>query len=94
MIILYSFTALLTSTQSNIFVDAAGRAQTTDFGLAMVTRNQDSVCSATDVHDHSVRWTAPEILDDCATHSKEGDVFSFAMVVIEVSRGSLRGQTE
>jgi serine/threonine protein kinase len=33
---------------------------------------------------HSVRWTAPEILNGQGTYSKETDVFSFAMVTIEV----------
>ena len=35
-------------------------------------------------YEDSVRWIAPEILDGRETHSKEGDVFSFGMVMIEV----------
>ena len=35
-------------------------------------------------HKRSGRWTAPEILEGRGTYTKEGDVFSFAMVVIEV----------
>jgi hypothetical protein len=32
---------------------------------------------------HTVQWAAPEILDE-DIHSKEADVFAFAMVMIEV----------
>lgn len=33
---------------------------------------------------YSPRWTAPEIFQGNPTFSKESDVFSFAMVAIEV----------
>ena len=72
------------SLQPNILVDGAGRARITDFGLARVTQNLDSVRTASDEHGHTARWTAPEILNEEGTHSKEADVFSFAMVMIEV----------
>jgi len=65
-------------------VDTSGRARITDFGLAMITQDLDSIRNASDKHDHSARWIAPEILDDRGTYSKEADVFSFAMVTIEV----------
>jgi len=67
-------------------VDSSGRARITDFGLATVTRNLDSIRSASDDQGHTVRWTAPEILNE-GTYSKEADVFSFAMVMIEVRYG-------
>ena len=70
--------------QPNILVDDAGRARITDFGLARVTQNPDSIRSASDEHGHTARWTAPEILNEQGTHSKEADVFSFAMVMVEV----------
>ena len=65
-------------------MDVAGRARITDFGLATVTQNLDSIRSASDDRGHTARWTAPEILNEEATHSKEADVFSFAMVMVEV----------
>ena len=77
-------TTSLTPRQLNILVDAAGRARITDFGLAIVTRDLDSLRSALGDHGHAVRWTAPEILNEQGTYSKEADVFSFAMVMIEV----------
>jgi serine/threonine protein kinase len=72
-------------------MDAAGRALITDFGLATVTKSLDSIRSAADGHDHTARWTAPEILSEQGTYSKEADVFSFAMVMIEVRHGQLVG---
>jgi serine/threonine protein kinase len=77
----------LTLGQPNILVDDSGCPRITDFGLAMVTQNQDSIRSAQGEHAHTARWTAPEILNDQGTYSKEADVFSFAMVVVEVRRG-------
>ena len=62
-----------------------GRALITDPGLAMITQYPDSVWSASDECAGSVRWIAPEVLGGWGTYSKEGDVFSLAMVAIEVS---------
>ena len=72
--------------QPNILLDDAGRAKITDFGLSRVTQNLDSIRTASDEQGHTARWTAPEILNDQGLHSKEADVFSFAMVMIEVRR--------
>jgi len=65
-------------------VDTTGHAMITDCGLAMVTQNLDSIRGAPDEHGDSTRWIAPEILANQGTFSKEADVFSFAMVTIEV----------
>ena len=84
---------LFTHDQANILVDGSGHARLADFGLAVVTKNLDSIQSAPHQHGHTVRWAAPEVMIN-REHTKEGDMFSFAMVVIEVSNiaaGSLRG---
>ena len=89
---------MLTSSQSNILVDTAGHARITDFGLAAVTHDLDSIrnaaglttathdldSNASDEHGHNARWIAPEILSGWGTYGKEADVYSFAMVTIEV----------
>ena len=75
---------VLTPSQPNILVDTTGRARITDIGLAMVTRDLGSIRSGSVEHGHSARWIASEILADRGTYSKEGDIFSFAMVIIEV----------
>jgi len=72
----------LTCIQPNILMDDSGRVQITDFGLVMMPRDPDSKRAFVD--DQTVQWTAPEILNDCGTYSKEADVFSFAMVMVEV----------
>jgi len=65
-------------------VDTTGRALITNCGLAVVTQSLDSIQRAPDEHMHSIWWIAPEILTNQGTFSKEADVFSFAMVMIEV----------
>ena len=65
-------------------MDASGNARITDFGLAMVTQDPDSLRCGSDECGDGVRWIAPEILENRGTYSKEADVFSFAMVTIEV----------
>ena len=79
----------MTRVQPNILIDGNHRAQLTDFGLATVTQNLDSIRSTSEHGGHTARWTAPEILNDVGTYSKEADVFSFAMVMIEVRQGRI-----
>ena len=64
-------------------MDAAGHALITGFGLTGIAQNTDSMRRDSCLLDHITRWTAPEILK-AGTYSKEADVFSFAMVMIEV----------
>lgn len=83
-----SFTIVLTHGQPNILVDAAGHARIAGFGLATVTRNRDSSGSGLSDQGLTTQWLAPEILyGDNGSYSKQADVFSFAMVMIEVRRG-------
>ena len=66
-------------------MDNLGNARIADFGLASVTKNPDFV-ENTSYHDtYTAQWAAPEVLIE-GTHSKEGDMFAFAMVMIEVRR--------
>ena len=75
---------VLTRVKSNVFVDVTIRARITDFGPAIATQNLDSIRSASGGHGRAVQWTAPEILSEKGSFSKEADVFSFAMVMIGV----------
>ena len=80
---------MFTLRQSNVLVDRTGHARITDFGLAAVTRDPNSMWGASTEHGQNARWIAPEILGDHMTYSKEADIFSFAGVAIEVRRGGL-----
>ena len=72
------------SCESNILVDATGHARITDFGLAIVTQDLDSVRNPSVERGQSVQWIAPEILDNRGIYSNDADIFSFAGVAIEV----------
>lgn len=55
----------------------------TDFGFTSVVRGDDSVL-VTQVQGYTARWAAPEVLSSGDRYTREADIFSFAMVVIEV----------
>ena len=83
------FTTMLTSRQMNILVDVVDdvpHARIADFGIAVVTKNLNSTRVATRQDIHSPTWSAPEILNG-ENPSKESDVYSFAMVMVEVWYG-------
>ena len=64
-------------------MDDSGHARIADFGLSMVTKNITSTPSARLQHGSTARWAAPELMKR-GVYEKEADVFSFAMVMIEV----------
>ena len=68
-------------------VDASGRACITDFGF---TRNQGVAGEINATSGGTARWTAPEILGERGSWNKEADVFSFAMVMVEVRLRMIR----
>ncbi|KAF9643883.1 kinase-like protein [Thelephora ganbajun] len=72
----------------NILVDNPVRARIADFGISIVTRNDNSLRPATDQSMiFTLRWAAPEVLQG-GNPSKKSDVYSFAMVMIEVFTGA------
>ena len=75
-------------TQMNILVDGSGRARVADFSFAAVDYKQCLTCGVVRVNNIDTRWTGPEILDGKNPLTKEADVFSFAMLVVEVSLGA------
>jgi serine/threonine protein kinase len=64
-------------------MDDSGGIRITDFGFATVTQNLESVEKSTSAPSYTLHWTAPEILKG-KMPSQNGDIFSFAMVMIEV----------
>ena len=78
------FARVLIRLQANILVDDECHARITDFGLTIVIQNVDSIRTNSRDHGHTIQWAAPEILMGEGVHSREADVFSFAMVMIEV----------
>ena len=83
------FPPMLTPRQENVLVqiiDQAPQALIADFGVSIVTTNPDSIRTATRQPFNTARWTAPEVLGD-ENPTKESDIYSFAMVMIEVRSG-------
>jgi len=79
-----SFSLVFTQRQQNILVNAEGNACITDFGLATVTRgNGATEHGYPSARSHNSLWAAPETLNDAHT-SKEADIFSYGLVVVEV----------
>ena len=66
-------------------VDDVPHARIADFGIAIVTKNLDSIRTDTRQDVHTPRWSAPEILRE-QNPTKKSDIYSFAMVIIEVYR--------
>jgi serine/threonine protein kinase len=70
----------------NILVEVVGsvpHARIMDFGIAIVTKNLNAIRPATHQGGHTPQWSAPEIFHE-QNPSKETDMYSFAMVAIEV----------
>ena len=81
-------TAALTPLQSNVLVevvDEVPRALIADFGIAIVTKNSNSIRSDTRQPHYHPRWSAPEVLNG-DNPTIESDVFSFGMTMFEVRR--------
>ena len=55
----------------------------TDFGLTLTVHRMSSGL-ATRPQGYTPGWAAPEILMGTGEISQEGDIFAFAMIVIEV----------
>lgn len=79
---------MLTPGQSNVLVNEAGHALIANFGHATVGIDPDSVKHSSNEIELAVRWAAPEVLRG-GTLDEQGEIFSFAMLAIEVRYGNL-----
>ncbi|KAF9643029.1 kinase-like protein [Thelephora ganbajun] len=71
----------------NVLVDDHARARVADFGIAVAARNLNLIRPVTTQPLHALRWSAPEVLKG-EDLNKKSDIFSFAMVMIEVFTGA------
>ena len=65
--------------------DTTPHALIADFGVAIVTKNSNSIRPATAKAGYDPRWSAPEVLEG-GNPSTESDIFSFGMTMFEVRR--------
>ena len=87
-------TSLTERAQPNILINNDKSAILCDFGLASITADAESAHASTVNSAGSIRWMAPERLSifdgnsepvpDAIRVTKESDMYSLAMVVIEV----------
>ena len=69
-------------------MDEAGHALIADFGHAVVVDDEGFFKNDSEP-EFTAQWAAPEILME-GKYTKKTDVFSFAMLIIEVQYGCLR----
>ena len=72
--------------KANILVENSGHVRIADFGLAKITKNPNPTRTPSDQNGSTMRWAAPEVLSN-GEYSEKADIFSFAMVMIEVRHG-------
>ena len=75
---------LISLYQSNVLISRRGRARLTDFGFTSVVRGLNSV-RAPELQGCTLRWAAPEVIRGESGGTQGADIYSFGMVVIEVS---------
>ena len=69
--------------KANILIDEDGQARLTCFGLAVIAQKKFWTSLLQDSSINAITWPAPEILRGGPV-TKEGDIFTFAVVAIEV----------
>ena len=69
--------------QPNILVENSGHVRIADFGLSKITKNPNSIQGISFQNGCTIQWAAPEVLNKWE-YSKKADIFSLAMVMIEV----------
>ena len=84
---------LANAKQANILVDHFGRARIANFALAGPSDDQGPSYCIAEVEDYNTQWTAPEVLEGTGPPTKEADIFSFGMIMIEVCRGHVHAIT-
>ncbi|KAF8834608.1 WD40 repeat-like protein [Paxillus ammoniavirescens] len=90
----------MSNIQSNVLVDANGRACISDFGLSTLLTELGGSTYATSSHTQgTLRWTAPELLDTQVPDDEDNlpdvfptpqsDVYSFGRIMLQVLTGKI-----
>lgn len=69
--------------QSNVIISAHRDPMITDFGILPLLEGTATTMSYTRADDGSVRWCAPEVIQDSGTNTaftKEADIWSLGMI--------------
>ncbi|KAG9049804.1 hypothetical protein FS837_009104, partial [Tulasnella sp. UAMH 9824] len=74
---------------ANILVTDEGNAVIADFGLSRLADNTESGLTTIKTIKRSLRYWAPELLEEGARHTLQSDVWAFGSVMMEVLTGIL-----
>ena len=75
----------MTPDQANVLVENSGEVRITDFGLSTIAGHLDSLRGVPFQNKLDFQCAAPEVREK-GEYGEKADVFSFAMVMIEVRR--------
>ncbi|CUA73319.1 Cyclin-dependent kinase G1 [Arabidopsis thaliana] [Rhizoctonia solani] len=74
---------------ANILVSACGAIKICDFGNAKVAEHSLQLHIEAKECGMSLRWTAPEILEETTETTAEADIFALGMTILEVITGAV-----
>ncbi|KAF5345799.1 hypothetical protein D9756_010860 [Leucocoprinus leucothites] len=76
---------------ANILVNDLGKACITDFGFSLVRTDKTLgyTLASSDAKGYSLRWAAPELLEDGARATMASDIWAFGCVCYEIMAGLL-----
>ncbi|KAF8601055.1 kinase-like protein [Ceratobasidium sp. AG-I] len=72
----------------NVLLDGGGNIKLTDFGLSIM-HEQAMQFSETDPGGGTMRWMAPELLDETTGRCQEADVYAMGMTMMEIITGRI-----
>ncbi|KAG8711151.1 hypothetical protein FRC08_016249 [Ceratobasidium sp. 394] len=73
----------------NVLISDAGDAMLTDFGNAVLQERTLQFTYTTAKVNVSLRWAAPELLGEDASHSIGADIFALGMTILETITGNI-----
>ncbi|KAG9082691.1 hypothetical protein FS749_006646 [Ceratobasidium sp. UAMH 11750] len=74
---------------NNVLVSSEGIPMITDFGNAVLQQGTLQFTETVKQNGFTLRWTAPEILDEKEKQSKKADVYALGMTILEVITGKV-----
>ncbi|KAG8704643.1 hypothetical protein FRC08_002118 [Ceratobasidium sp. 394] len=74
---------------ANVLISEGGHAQLTDFGSSIFKSSTMVFTGESFKPSFSLRWAAPELLDETVKSSKEADIYALGMTILETITGEI-----